>query len=170
MATDIHRATPDEITAIMDFVMSARTDMFPMLDSTSHMQLAKRELVDFQHIYLDHPEGCFLTAWADKRLVATIGYVAYDQRFPQLKFGHDRVVEVVRLYVDPECRRAGLASKLFAALQETARQAGIEQLYLHTHPFLLGAVDFWKRQGFSVINVDDDIIWNTTHMSRLVGE
>ncbi|KAM5349758.1 hypothetical protein ACJ41O_006263 [Fusarium nematophilum] len=162
-------AKADEIPSIVDFVMAARADMFPMIDPASHVKQTERELANFQKTYLDHPEGAFLIARADGRLIATIAYLVYDGRFPELKLGHDRVVEVVKLYVDPAWRRAGLASKLVAALEQTARHAGIETLYLHTHPFLPGAITFWERQGFSLISIDDDPVWRTTHMSRAIG-
>jgi len=138
--------------------------MFPMLDSTSHNEQAERELATFQQIYLEHPDGAFLTARIDGVLVATIGYVPYDHRFPQLQLGQKRVVEVVRLYVDPALRRTGLASRLFADLEMTARQKGIEQLYLHTHPFLPGAINFWGKRGFSTLHLDQDPVWRTVHM------
>ncbi|RSM08906.1 hypothetical protein CEP52_004335 [Fusarium oligoseptatum] len=164
----IRAARADEIPAILDFVGKARANMFPMLDPESHKKTVERELISFNGTYLEHSNGAFLIARVDDQLVATIGYLNYDGRFPQLKFNHEQVVEVVRLYVDPALRRAGLASKLFAALEQTARQAGIKQLYLHTHPFLTGARNFWERQGFSVVCVDEDPVWQTTHMSRLL--
>lgn len=164
----IRAARVDEIPAISDFVGKARADMFPMLDPKSHKNTVERELLGFKRTYLENSNGAFLTARVDGRLIATIGYLDYNGRFPQLKFSHERVAEVVRLYVHPAWRRAGLASNLFDALEQTARQAGIKQLYLHTHPFLAGARDFWERQGFSVICVDEDPIWQTTHMSRLL--
>ncbi|KAF7546319.1 hypothetical protein G7Z17_g8525 [Cylindrodendrum hubeiense] len=167
MATRIWSATSDEIPAIVDFVTAARADMFPMLDTPSHKEQAKHQLASFQRTYLDHSDGNFLTAWTDDgRLIATIGYLAYDGRFPHLDFGRDRVAEVVRLYVDPAWRRGGLASKLVAALEQRARQAGINRLYLHTHPFLPGAIRFWERNGFVLLGVDDDPVWRTTHMDR----
>ncbi|KAF4972341.1 hypothetical protein FSARC_1063 [Fusarium sarcochroum] len=166
----IQSATPDEIPTIVDFVIKARVDMFPFLDQASNHQLARKELASFQKNYLEGPHGAFLTARSNGRLVATIGYLAYDYRFPHIDLETHHVVEVVRLYVDPEWRRVGLASKLFAALEVSARQAGINQLYLHTHPFLPNAIGFWKRQGFSIITVDDDPLWQTTHMSRPLEE
>lgn len=84
-------------------------------------------------------------------LVGTIAWRAYDQRFAQLDFAGRRVVEVVRLFVAPECRRQGIADALFLALREQAREQGIEVLYLHTHPFLPGAEAFWQRHGFQVL-------------------
>ncbi|KAF5574567.1 GNAT family acetyltransferase [Fusarium pseudoanthophilum] len=162
----IQPATHDEITAIVEFITKARADMFPFLDQTSSDQMAQKELDIFRARYLDHPQGAFLTAYSDGRLIATIGYVAYDGRFSHLTLEPENVVEVLRLYVEREWRRAGIASKLFETLVETARQSGIKQLYLHTHPFLPNAIDFWKGKGFSVITVDGDPVWQTTHMKR----
>ncbi|KAH7126240.1 acyl-CoA N-acyltransferase [Dactylonectria estremocensis] len=167
MATPIQLATSDEIPDIVDFVKAARSDMFPMLDSASHAEQAQRLLASFQETYLDRSDGAFLTArTSEGRLIATIGYIAYDGRFPHLDIGVDRVAEVVRLFVDPAYRRDGLASKLVATLEQKARQAGIAKLYLHTHPFLPGAVRFWERQGFVLLGVDEDPVWNTTHLAR----
>ncbi|SPO07092.1 uncharacterized protein DNG_09786 [Cephalotrichum gorgonifer] len=162
----VSHATPDDIPAVVGFNKAARTTMFPMIDSASHDKHADRELATFQQIYLEHPDGAFLIARVDGVLVATIGCVPYDHRFPHLRIGkEERIVEVVRLYVDPALRRTGLASRMFAALEETVRQRGIERFYLHTHPFLPGAVNFWERHGFSTAHVDsDDLIWRTIHM------
>lgn len=170
MGIEIRVATSEEIPAIVDFVTRARADMFPMLDATWHQKAAQQEQATFQQAHLDHSHGTFLVALADGCLIATIGYVAYDDRFPQFTFKDESVVEVVRLYVEPTWRRAGLASKLYSMLEVEARKAGIERLYLHTHPFLPGAVGFWERQGFSILYIDhDDEVWRTTHMSQPIG-
>ncbi|KAF5702464.1 GNAT family acetyltransferase [Fusarium mundagurra] len=162
----IQQATHDEIPAIVDFITKARAEMFPFLDQSSSDQMAQTELDIFKDRYLDHPQGAFLTAYSDGRLIATIGYVAYDGRFSHISLEPEKVVEILRLYVGPEWRRVGLASRLFETLVKTAQQSGVEQFYLHTHPFLPHAIDFWKRRGFSIITVDKDPVWQTTHMKR----
>lgn len=164
-----HAAIAD-IPAIVAFTKQARADMFPMIDTASHSAQAARELSNFQATYIDSLDGAFLTARVNGILAATIAYVAYDCRFPYLDLGTARVVEVVRLYVEPALRRMGLASQLFVALKDEARRAGIELLYLHTHPFLPGAVTFWERHRFSVIHVDEDPVWRTTHMTLPLGD
>ncbi|MDF2491224.1 MAG: GCN5-related N-acetyltransferase, partial [Pseudomonas sp.] len=73
-------------------------------------------------------------------------------------------VEIVRLFVAPAFRRSGLAARLCSELREHAISQGVEMLYLHTHPFLPGAVRFWERQGFEVVDVEADPVWQTTHM------
>jgi GNAT superfamily N-acetyltransferase len=162
----IRHATPEETLPIRHFVIASRRDMFSAIPPQFHIPKTQRELARFQEDYLDHANGAFLVARVEGVLIATIGYTAYDHRFPQLDFGSRRVVEVVKLYVDPKWRRAGVASRMFAALEQEAIRAGVEHLYLHTHPFLPGSVRFWERQGFGVLDVDDDPIWRTTHMGK----
>ncbi|UVL68674.1 GNAT family N-acetyltransferase [Pseudomonas sp. B21-031] len=149
----------DAIDEVVVFVDSARRELFPQLaDAPLPPDLAR-----FAETYLDGA-GVFLEARDQGRLVAVIGYVPYDHRFAQLDYQRVRVVEVVRLFVLPAYRRHGLAAALFAALRGAAEQAGVECLYLHTHPFLPGAIAFWERQGFVVIDVEQDPVWQTTHM------
>lgn len=165
----IRHALPSEIPAIADFTLAARSDMFSQVPSRLHMPKTRKELATFERDYLEHADGAFLTATVDGVLIATVGYVAYDGRFPQLGLGAGRVVEVVKLYIDPKWRRAGVATKIYAALEEHAWRVGIRRLYLHTHPFLPGSVRFWERQGFEVLCVDPDPVWRTTHMSKVLG-
>jgi len=76
----------------------------------------------------------------------------------------------VRLFVEPEYRRGGLGRRLYGALKDLAREEGVEVLYLHTHPFLPGAIEFWQRLGFVILDVEDDPVWQTTHMQRPITE
>ncbi len=149
----------DAIAEVLAFVDSARRALFPMLANAP----LPRDLAHFADTYLDGA-GCFLEAREGGRLVAVIGYLLYDHRFAQLDYRAERVVEVVRLFVLPAYRRHGLAAALFGALRERAMQAGLDCLYLHTHPFLPGAIAFWERQGFTVVDVEQDPVWQTTHM------
>ncbi|MCI0911309.1 GNAT family N-acetyltransferase [Pseudomonas putida] len=151
----------DAIDEVVAFVDKARRELFPML---AHSPLPK-DLADFEATYLDG-DGHFLEARDNGTLIATIGYLPYDHRFHQLDYHGKRVVEIVRLFVLPGYRRNGLAAALFQALREHAVEAGVDCLYLHTHPFLPGAIRFWERQGFVVVDVEDDPVWLTTHMEQ----
>ncbi|MFJ4345653.1 GNAT family N-acetyltransferase [Pseudomonas sp. NPDC089401] len=155
----------DSISDVVGFIDSARRGLYPMLADSP----LPKDLARFAETYLDG-EGHFLEARDQGRLVAGIGYLPYDHRFAQLDYHGKRVVEVVRLFVLPEYRRHGLAGALFAALREHAREVGVDCLYLHTHPFLPGAIRFWERQGFAVIDVEDDPLWHTTHMEQWQAE
>ncbi|TEA20890.1 N-acetyltransferase 8 [Colletotrichum sidae] len=170
MKISINTATHEDIPSVAAFLSSARADMFPKLDPEWHRQKNATELAAFAQTYLDTPDAVFLVAHdAGRNLIATIAYLPYDDRFPELRLGREGVVEVARLYVDAAFRRAGLASNLVSLLEQRAREAGVRTLYLHTHPFLDGAIGFWERQGFVKLKVDDDPVWQTTHMSKRIA-
>lgn len=114
------------------------------------------------------PGSCFLEARDGQDLVAVIGYVPYNYRFSQFDYSHTKTAEVVRLYVLPQYRRCGLATTLFCALRERATQNKVACFYLHTHPFLPGAIKFWEKHGFQIKQVEDDPVWHTTHMEAML--
>jgi GNAT superfamily N-acetyltransferase len=141
---------------VVDFINNARNGMFP-----------GRSLVP-DNTSLLGAGTCFLEARDGKQLIAAIGYVPYNHRFPQFDYHDTRTVEVVRLYVQPQYRRCGLAAALFSRLHEKAVMEGVGRFYLHTHPFLEGAITFWKKHGFEVVQVEEDPLWQTTHMQMML--
>ena len=155
----IEQVTSADVPQTRDFVLQARAALFPKLSASG----MPADLAHFEQTYLQG-EGCFLIARQRGRIVASIGYVPYDHRFAQLDYRGLKVVEVVRLFVLPQCRRSGVARALYDALKARAVEAEVELMYLHTHPFLAGAIEFWRRQGFTVTDVEDDPLWQTTHM------
>lgn len=161
MSASIQAVTAADIPEVLRFVLQARDEIFPKLKATG----LPDDLAQFEAIYLQG-DGQFLIARAEGRIVAAVGYLPYDGRFAQLNYQGCKTVEVVRLYVLPAFRRFGLAGELYRSLEALARADGVEMVYLHTHPFLPGAIDFWIRQGFEVVDVEADPVWQTTHMHR----
>jgi GNAT superfamily N-acetyltransferase len=157
MSPRIEPVTPSTIDEVVTFINNARRDMFPNLHSQLQDDVAR---------WIQ--SGVFLTARNGKTLIATIGFIPYDHRFSQLDYRGRKTVEVVRLYVLPQYRRCGLAAALFEELKQRAMEDGVEVLYLHTHPFLPGAVGFWEGRGFGVVDVEEDEVWRTTHMELLL--
>ncbi|KAL5393178.1 hypothetical protein DPSP01_000010 [Paraphaeosphaeria sporulosa] len=156
----IEAVTPAGVNEVVTFINNARHDMFPTL----HTQLT-------DDVARWVRSGTFLAAkdTASHKLIATIGFVPYDHRFPSLDYQDVHTVEVVRLYVLPRYRRGGLGARLFEELRGRAEEQGVRRLYLHTHPFLPGAVGFWEKRGFGVAGVEEDEVWRTTHMEMVVG-
>ena len=152
-----------DIPQVLDFVLQARADLFPKLSAAGMPD----DLEQFEATYLQG-DGRFLVARNDGQIVAAIGYLPYDHRFAQLDYHGRKTVEVVRLFVLPAFRRFGLAGELYRIVEAMAQAEGVEVMYLHTHPFLPGAIDFWVRQGFEVVDVEADPVWQTTHMQRLL--
>jgi GNAT superfamily N-acetyltransferase len=158
---DIQPVTAADIPDVLTFVLQARAQLFPKLSAAG----MPADLADFEAVYLQG-DGQFLLAREGDRIVAAIGYLPYDGRFSQLDYSGRKTVEVVRLFVLPAFRRFGLAGRLYLALEALARADGVEVVYLHTHPFLPGAIDFWVRQGFEIVDIEADPVWQTTHMHK----
>lgn len=152
-----------DITQVLEFVLQARAELFPKLSAAG----VPDDLAQFEATYLQG-DGRFLIARNEGQIIAAIGYLPYDHRFSQLNYQARKTVEVVRLFVVPAFRRFGLAGQLYRALEALAQADGVGRVYLHTHPFLPGAIDFWVRQGFEVVDVEADPVWQTTHMQRLL--
>ncbi|MGN7442622.1 GNAT family N-acetyltransferase [Pseudomonas lactis] len=163
MGVSIQAVKAADIPEVLSFALQARDELFPTLSATG----IPDDLAQFEAVYLQGG-GQFLIARADGQIVAAVGYRPYDSRFPQLDYRGCKTVEVVRLYVRPAFRRLGLAGQLYRSLEALAREADVKVVYLHTHPFLPGAIDFWRRQGFEVVDVEADPLWQTTHMHRLL--
>lgn len=153
-----------ETEEVIDYVMGARAQIFPTLNQAA----LPPDLAGFKEAYLESGKGRFLVARKGSEIVATIGYLPYDHRFPQLDYSGLKVVEVVRLFVSPDQRGLGLATRLYESLRKLAVAGGIDVLYLHTHPFLPGAISFWQKHGFEAVGVEDDPYWQTTHMQSVL--
>lgn len=163
----IRRVGYDHVDEVVSYVCQARKLLFPMLD---HRQLPL-DLRLFAQTYLHAPVGAFVEARNESgRLVGVIGIIPYDYRFPFLDLPAAGVVEVVRLYVDPQERRQGLATALFDALYVIAVGQAVSTMYLHTHPFLKGAYDFWLKCGFQTQDVRDHGGFSTIHMSHHIPQ
>lgn len=153
-----------ESEEVIEYIMGARAQIFPTLNQTA----LPPDLAGFKEAYLESGKGQFLVARKGNEIVATIGYLPYDHRFPQLDYSGLKVVEVVRLFVSPDQRGLGLAARLYESLRRLAVVGGIDVLYLHTHPFLPGAISFWQKHGFETVDVEDDPYWQTTHMQSFL--
>jgi N-acetylglutamate synthase-like GNAT family acetyltransferase len=156
-----------EIAKLVSYLQHARQQMFPFLATTS----LPEDLCNFQQHYIEQALSSFWLLKTPQKIIATIGFRAYDQRFGHLLLPQHKVVEVVRLYVEPEFRRRGLAKLLLQHLKLQAQLMGVDCLYLHTHPCLPGAVEFWQAQGFKWLCQDlDDPLWQTIHMAYPLKE
>ena len=154
-----------ELHQVHSFLQSARISMFA--ERIGSLEIPA-DLRHFEEMYLSG-SGCMLAALdSEKKVQATIACRDYDGRFPQLNFKQQKVVEVVRLFVAPELRRSGIGGVLLNMLKRHAVALHVEVLYLHTHPFLPGALEFWQRHDFDVIEREADPLWQTIHMQQIL--
>ncbi|PRD56200.1 GNAT family N-acetyltransferase [Sphingobacterium gobiense] len=147
---------------VIAYVLKTRERLFPMLNH----QVIPKDLEEFSSTYVHTNIGAFLQARTKQgKLIGTIGMMAYDNRFPYFSFTGSKIVEVARLYVEPDYRKSGLGTALVQRLKTIGQQQGVELLYLHTHPFLEGAYEFWLKQGFDLVLSCEESGFETLHMT-----
>ena len=84
-------------------------------------------------------------------------------------YSNDTTSSIWRLFVDRRCRRCGLASKMFSIAENFANQVGYDDIYLHTHKTLEGAIEFWTKMDF-VVALDSNDELETVHMDKQIRE
>lgn len=149
--------------SILEYVKSFRKQLFPMLDP----MVPSFDLVDFDYYYIK--EGLFLQAQDTQgNTIGVIGMMPFKERFDYLTYQGQRAFEVARLFVEPNYRRQGVAQSLVKALKIKAKEKQAQVLYLHTHPFLTGAKEFWQTVDFCEFKTTQDGVFTTIHMQLVL--
>lgn len=129
-----------------------------------------QDIVKLDEYYINPEKNNFFIAFNEKQeIIATIGIRAYDKDFDQFKdkYSKDTTSSIWRLFVDKKYRRCGLASKMFSVAENFANESGFENIYLHTHKNLPGALEFWTKMGFVVVlDANDEL--QTVHMDKYI--
>lgn len=81
----------------------------------------------------------------------------------------ERSGEVKRLYVRPNYRKQGIASRLLAAVEEFASENGVAKLYLDTKDDLAEAIAFYRRHGYVQCQRYNDNPQATMFMCKRLG-
>jgi GNAT superfamily N-acetyltransferase len=90
------------------------------------------------------PNGLFLVGLLDGEPVATGGW----RRLPDMGEGF---VEIKRMYVMATARKRGLARRMLAELEESARRAGATRVVLNTGIMQPEAIALYESSGYEVI-------------------
>lgn len=129
-----------------------------------------QDILHLDEYYINPKKNNFFVAYLDSgEIIATIGIRSYDKDFPEFKhlYSQDTTSSIWRLFVDRRCRRCGLASKMFYIAENFANQVGYNDIYLHTHKNLKGALTFWTKMGF-VVSLDANDELETVHMDKKI--
>ena len=128
------------------------------------------DIVKMDEYYINAQRNSFFVAYHDSgEIIATIGIRSYDKDFPQFRhlYSKETTSSIWRLFVDRRCRRCGLASKMFSIAENFANKQNYDDIYLHTHKTLPGAIEFWKKMGF-VVSLDACDELETVHMDKKI--
>ncbi len=93
------------------------------------------------------PHGLFVIAYGGAEPWATGAW----RRGSVEAFGTTRTAEIKRMYVAPAARGQGLARRVLAHLEETARAAGAEALVLETGLAQPEAIALYESSGYTPV-------------------
>lgn len=131
-----------------------------------------QDIVKLVEYYVSPKRNNFYVAYLKTgEIIGTIGIRAYDKDFPEFRhlYSNEKTSSIWRLFVDERCRRCGLASKMFNIAENFANEVSYENIYLHTHKTLDGALEFWTKMGF-VVSLDANDELETVHMDKQIQE
>lgn len=129
-----------------------------------------QDIMNMEEYYISSERNNFFVAYLETgEIIATIGLRAYDKDFPKFRhlYSKDTTSSIWRLFVDEKYRRCGLASKMFSIAENFAKEEGYDEIYLHTHKTLPGAVEFWTKMGF-IVALDSNDELETVHMDKKI--
>lgn len=88
--------------------------------------------------------------------------VCYDENQPVgcgcFKIMDKQTFEIKRMYVEPACRNRGVASELLHLLEREAFQQGYGISVLETGKAMNGAVAFYEKQGYKIVENYGDFV------------
>ena len=131
-----------------------------------------QDIVKLDEYYINNSRNNFYVAYLETgEIIASIGIRAYDKDFPEFRqlYSNEKTSSIWRLFVDERCRRCGLASKMFSIAENFANEVNYNEIYLHTHKTLNGALEFWTKMGFVVVLDSNDEL-ETVHMDKKIRE
>ncbi|MFC7480699.1 GNAT family N-acetyltransferase [Luedemannella flava] len=101
-------------------------------------------------VEFDPPEGLFLVAWRDGEPVGCGGWRTLAH-FSAPGIPED-VAEIKRMYTTPAARKGGVAAEVLAALEESAREAGMHRIVLETGLPQPEAIALYEKSGYTRID------------------
>lgn len=132
-------AEPPDSPGVQSILLAAR-DEFDRLYG-----VGGRGAHDLSGHDFDPPLGAYLVARLDGHLAGGVGLRPILER--ALRLG-----EVKRLWIRPDLRRGGLATRCMAAVEAEARRRGYTALYLETGPLQPGARALYEKLGWERVD------------------
>ena len=155
---------PKEIAKVQEFLFK----MIKLEFGYDYVPKWHQDIIKLEKYYINPERNNFFVAYTKTgEIVATIGIRAYDKDFPEFRHLYSvyTTSSIWRLFVDRRCRRCGLASKMFSIVESFAKTSNYDNIYLHTHKTLDGAIKFWRKMGF-VVTLDSNDKLETVHMDK----
>jgi ribosomal protein S18 acetylase RimI-like enzyme len=112
--------------------------------------LSEINIVNYFTRWLDNEDGKALIALSDGKLVGYITvYVKSQENFWKVK----KVGTISGLMIDKAYRRKGIAKQLLDGAKDFFNEKGVRYFTVYTSEDNVGAIEFYKKNGLSPINI-----------------
>lgn len=155
-----------DIPRVQEFLLEQLATLF---NKQSGQTAITKDILGLKEAYLLPARNQLWLAYSEpeQKVVGTIAISQYNGRIKLLEGRYQlaHTAEVGRCYVSAELRGKGIGSRLLAVAENFCRQYDYRTLYLHTHHFLSGGLQFWLKKGF-VITIDEGGDYQLVHMEK----
>lgn len=136
----VRRFVPADQHAVRELVEQGLGEHFGFIDRSKNP-----DLKDIQRHYYEQGD-LFFIAECEGTIVGTVGLLLTSEHPPR----------IVRMSVDRQHRRRGIARRLLQPCIESARARGASELLAFTQPEWPDAMGFYGANGFVVIGSDQE--------------
>ncbi|MDO5852052.1 MAG: GNAT family N-acetyltransferase [Methanobacteriaceae archaeon] len=127
------------------------------------------DIKNLKETYLIPKNNFYIILNKTKDVIGSIGIRGYDKNFKEFKhrYTKENTSSVWRMFIDKKYRRKGLGSQLVKMVERFSKEENYNEIYLHTHKNVEGALNFWKSLNYR-ITIDTNNELKTIHMEKKI--
>jgi GNAT superfamily N-acetyltransferase len=164
---EIRKIDGRDIAPVQEFLFEQLKDLF----AREGQGAVTGDVLGLSRSYIEPERNQMWAAFSPEgAVIGTIAICEYNDRIEVLKGRYPRptTAEIGRCYIDKALRRQGLGARLLETAEAFCREQGYRTIYLHTHHFLPGGFNFWRKQGFRIV-LDEGGSYELVHMEKDVS-
>ncbi|MDR2624352.1 MAG: GNAT family N-acetyltransferase [Methanobrevibacter sp.] len=121
--------------------------------------------------YYKYPErnNFFVVVNRKSEIIGTIGIRGYDKNYGIFNglYSKESTASIWRVFIHENYRRLGIGTRLVKTVEKFIAEKNYNEIYLHTHKNVEGALDFWKKLDYCV-TIDTEDKLKTVHMIKRI--
>ena len=128
-----------------------------------------KDIKNLKKTYLTPKNNFYIILNETNKIIGSIGIRGYDKDFKEFKdiYTKEHTASIWRMFINKKYRRRGLGSKLVKIVENFSKEENYNEIYLHTHRTVKGALSFWKSLDYE-ITINTYNTMKTVHMEKKI--